>query len=289
MQSGSCATQTRATAQAASLAFAKAGRLPGSRRPPRPACAPLPEQTLLDASASYQPLFTSGGPELPVPAAQAVASGHYNRVPLLIGTNHNEGRTFAQGFTGLTQEQAAQLITSEFGSRAAGHPGPLPVVLLPEPVHRGVPDRRHLDRQRLPDRDRRLPGAEPGRPVRRDHADVLLPVRRPARARAQQRPPRLPVGRRARHGAGLPVAQLQQRLSRCTTCSPRPSSSCPGRWSGTGAPSPPPARPRPAASRCWPRYTSGQLMSLRPGDQTRTIPAGTFAAEHQCSFWDSAG
>jgi len=28
-------------------------------------------------------------------------------------------------------------------------------------------------------------------------------------------------------------------------------------------------------------------MSLRPGDQTRTIAAGTFAAEHQCSFWNA--
>ena len=30
-----------------------------------------------------------------------------------------------------------------------------------------------------------------------------------------------------------------------------------------------------------------RLMSLRPGDQTRTIPATTFGAEHQCSFWNS--
>jgi hypothetical protein len=37
----------------------------------------------------------------------------------------------------------------------------------------------------------------------------------------------------------------------------------------------------------WPRDTSGRLMSLRPGDQTRTISAGTFAAEHQCSFWNA--
>ncbi|HET9969028.1 MAG TPA: hypothetical protein VFQ68_12405 [Streptosporangiaceae bacterium] len=39
-----------------------------------------------------------------------------------------------------------------------------------------------------------------------------------------------------------------------------------------------------ARSTLWPRYTSRQLMTLRPGGQTRTIPAGTFAAEHQCSF-----
>ena len=36
----------------------------------------------------------------------------------------------------------------------------------------------------------------------------------------------------------------------------------------------------------WPRYTSGQLMSLRPGDQSRTISAATFGAEHQCGFWN---
>src|SRR5690242_6162506 len=117
MQSGSCATQTRPAARAASLAFAKAAGCPD----PATAAAclrKLPEQTLLSASTSYQPLFISGGPELPVPAAQAVASGHYNRVPLIIGTNHDEGRTFAQGFTALTQDQAAQLIASEFGAKA---------------------------------------------------------------------------------------------------------------------------------------------------------------------------
>jgi hypothetical protein len=37
-----------------------------------------------------------------------------------------------------------------------------------------------------------------------------------------------------------------------------------------------------------PAYTTGRLMSLRPGDQTRTIPASEFAAEHQCSFWNSS-
>jgi hypothetical protein len=27
-------------------------------------------------------------------------------------------------------------------------------------------------------------------------------------------------------------------------------------------------------------------MSLRPGDQSRTIPAAAFGAEHQCGFWN---
>src|SRR6266699_3220884 len=66
MQSGSCATQTRAAARTASLAFAKQAGCPDSATVA--ACLRgLPEQALLDASASYQPLFISGGPELPVP------------------------------------------------------------------------------------------------------------------------------------------------------------------------------------------------------------------------------
>jgi para-nitrobenzyl esterase len=37
----------------------------------------------------------------------------------------------------------------------------------------------------------------------------------------------------------------------------------------------------------WPPYTSRRLMSLRPGGQSQTISAGTYAAEHQCAFWDA--
>ena len=140
MQSGSCATQTRATAEANSLAFAKQAGCPDAAT--AAACLrALPEQTLLNASASYQPLFTSGGPELPVPAAQAVASGRYNRVPLLIGTNHNEGRTFSPGPG--RADRAAGRPAHHPGVRGAGagHPGPVPVGVLPEPVHRGLHDR----------------------------------------------------------------------------------------------------------------------------------------------------
>ncbi len=74
-----------------------------------------------DAAGRQQQLpaqFTTGGPELPQLTAQAVSSGDYARVPVLIGANHAEGRTFSQGFTGLTQDQAAQLITQLYGARA---------------------------------------------------------------------------------------------------------------------------------------------------------------------------
>ncbi|HXT87894.1 MAG TPA: carboxylesterase family protein, partial [Trebonia sp.] len=117
MESGSCASQSPATAQAASLAFAKQAGCPDPAT--AVACVrALPEKTLLDASTSYQPEFTYGGPELPVADASAVATGNYDHVPVLMGTNHNEGRTFSSGLTGLTQAQADALISSQFGSRA---------------------------------------------------------------------------------------------------------------------------------------------------------------------------
>jgi hypothetical protein len=45
--------------------------------------------------------------------------------------------------------------------------------------------------------------------------------------------------------------------------------------------------PEASGQPAWPRYSGGQLMSLRPADQTRTITAGTFSAEHQCPFWNA--
>jgi para-nitrobenzyl esterase len=46
-------------------------------------------------------------------------------------------------------------------------------------------------------------------------------------------------------------------------------------------------RPEVPGQPAWPRYTSGQVMSLRPGDQSQSIGAATFGAEHQCSFWNA--
>jgi hypothetical protein len=37
----------------------------------------------------------------------------------------------------------------------------------------------------------------------------------------------------------------------------------------------------------WPPYSSQRMMSLRPGDQSQTISASTYAAQHQCAFWNA--
>jgi para-nitrobenzyl esterase len=66
----------------------------------------------------------TGTPTLPQPTAAAFADGRYNHVPLLQGTNHDEGRFFvAFGFDlaghPLTAAQYPQLIQSSYGANAA--------------------------------------------------------------------------------------------------------------------------------------------------------------------------
>jgi para-nitrobenzyl esterase len=295
MQSGSCATRSPADAQAAGLAFAKQAGCPvsgttgsGTTGPATAAAClrGLPEKTLLDASAGYSALFSSGGPELPVPAAQAVAAGDYTRVPLLIGDNHNEGRTFAQGFTGLTEPQYDQFVTQLYGARApvilarypwSSYPSPYTAAYAIGDIWTdsgfitgigGCPTQNlagqfavttptffyQFDDLHAPGLNNDHPGYQWGA----GHA-MELAYLWPSFNNGFSLYDLLTPGQ----------LELSQQMVRYW-----------GAFTATGEPDVP-GQPR------WPRYTSSQLMSLRPGGQTRTITAGTYAAEHQCSFWNA--
>jgi para-nitrobenzyl esterase len=285
MQSGSCASQSPAAAQAASLAFAKAAGCPDAATAASCLRA-LPETTLLDASSSYQPLFTYGGPELPVADAAAVAAGNYDRVPVLIGTNHNEGRTFAQGFTGLTQTQADQVIASEFGSRTAAILARYPWASYPSPYTAaymigdiwtdsgfltgigGCPEQNLAAQFTATTRtyfyqfdDLHAPGLNmdhPGYQWGAGHAMELAYLW-----------PSFNNGYSLYDLLTPAQLELSQQMVKYW-----------GAFVATG-------RPEIPGQPAWPRYTSGQLMSLRPGGQSQPISAATFGAEHQCSFWNA--
>ena len=219
MQSGSCASQSPANAQAAGLAFAKQAGCPN----PATAAAclrALPETTLLDASSSYQPEFAYGGPELPVADASAVAAGNYDQVPLLIGTNHDEGRTFAQGFTGLTEKQAdAAHHHRSTGRTGGGHPRPLPVEApIPSPYTAAYLIGDIWTDSGFLAGIGGCPDAEPGHPVRVHDADVLLPVRRPARPRTQQRPSRATSGAPGTPWSWRTCGRASTTVTPCMTC-----------------------------------------------------------------------
>jgi carboxylesterase type B len=285
MESGSCASQSPAAAEVASLAFAKQA---GCQDPATAAAClrALPETTLLGASASYQPEFTYGGPELPVADASAVAAGDYDHVPVLMGTNHDEGRTFSQGLTGLTEAQADALVSSEYGSRA-------PAILARYPWSSyaatytaaymigdiwtdsgfltgigGCPTQNLASQFAATTRtyfyqfdDLHAPGLNndhPGYQWGAGHAMELAYLW-----------PSFTNGYSLYDLLTPAQLELSRQMVRYW-----------GAFVTTG-------RPEVPGQPAWPRYSSGQLMSLRPGSQTQAISAATFGAEHQCSFWDA--
>jgi carboxylesterase type B len=286
MESGSCASRTAADAQTAGLAFAAQAGCANAAT--AAACLRgLPEPALLDASASasFQE-FASGGPELPIPPADAVASGQYTHVPLLLGDNHDEGRTFSQGLAGLTEQQYADLVTQDYGARAPDVLQHYPFAAFPSPYTAayaigaiwtdsgfitgigGCPAQNlatqfaggtptffyQFDDRNAPGLNNNLPGYQWGA----GHA-MELAYLWPS----------------FNNGFSLydllTPAQLQ--LSRQMV-----------RWWGAFARYHTPQVP---GQPVWPRYASGRLMSLRPGDQSQTISAGAYAAEHQCAFWNA--
>jgi carboxylesterase type B len=285
MESGSCPSRSPAAALSAGRAFVSQAGC--SVAASAAACLRnTPVSALLSASAGYGPQFTSGGPDLPVPPAQAVAHGEYARVPLLIGTNHDEGRTFAQPLASLTLRQYTRFVERSYGSRAAAILRRYPWSAFPGPYTAAYAigaiwtDSGRLSgiggcpAQNLAARfasttptffyqfdDRHPPGLgndPPGYQWGAGHATELaylwpVPGSGPSPS-AQLSPPQLELSRQM-------VAWW-------------------GAFTRTGA-------PRVPGQPYWPAYTSHLLMSLRPGGQSRTISAATFGAEHQCAFWNA--
>src|SRR3954470_14208341 len=98
MQSGSCASRPLPETERTGASFAASAGCPD----PGTAAACLrakPAGALLDAAPPDEvEQFTAAGSALPRAPADAVAGGRYARVPVLLGSNRNEMRTFSQGF-----------------------------------------------------------------------------------------------------------------------------------------------------------------------------------------------
>jgi carboxylesterase type B len=116
MQSGSCLSRPLAQTRSDSRNFAAAAGCAGTG-----ALACLRSKSaaeLLDASTGFSPTLTSGTPVLPRPPAAAVASGDFAQVPIVTGSNRDEGRTFAAGDIGWSEAQYVDWVNTTFGARA---------------------------------------------------------------------------------------------------------------------------------------------------------------------------
>jgi carboxylesterase type B len=123
IQSGGCPSHTVAESQAAGVRFANDAGC-GTADPV--ACLRTKSAAqILGSSAGFRggvlsgPLPTAGVPELPVAPLTAVRTGRFERVPLLIGSTHDEVRGWALPFSKATPAQYEKSLEYLFGNRAA--------------------------------------------------------------------------------------------------------------------------------------------------------------------------
>jgi carboxylesterase type B len=277
VQSGSCISQPLAASQAAGSAFAQ-----------KLGCADaacLRSKSVAELLAqSFQPTITSGGPELPEAPADAIAAGHFPRVPVIYGSNRDEGRTFAQDLTDLTREQYEAFVSGQFGARAPAVLAQYPYDSFPSPYTsayaigaiwtdsgvianiggcgtRSVASMlaQHTRTYMYEFADRNAPGLNhnhPGYMWGAGHAMEL----------AYMWPS---------FDNGIPLAAqftpAQQELSvemvRYW-----------GAFTRFGA-------PLVRGQALWSPYARGRVLSLQPGGQTTQITDADYAAEHKCDFW----
>jgi carboxylesterase type B len=286
MESGSCTSTPLATAEQTGAQFAAASGCTD----PTTAASCLRGKTageLLD-NPDYPGALspTWGGTELPADPAVQVAAGHFTRVPLLIGTNHDEGRTFAQGLAGLTEQQYEGLIDSQFGTNAPAVLANYPFSAFPSPYTAayavgavwtdsgflaGIGGcaaqsqeqtfRRYTPTFAYQFDDRDAPGLNdnlPGYMWGAGHA-MELAYMWPSFDNGIPLYPQLTP-------AQLELSNWMVRYW--------------GAFARFGA-------PLVRGQTFWPPYQSGQMMSLRQGNGSVAISDGEFGAEHNCSFWDS--
>jgi carboxylesterase type B len=122
IQSGSCSSQTPARAEQRGSAFVTATGCTDTAT----AVTCLRGAAigkLLDASADFvaqtAARFVSGTPSFAEAPAAAVAAGRFRRVPIVVGANRDEGRTFSQGYIGASRGDYEKFVRDVFGSRAA--------------------------------------------------------------------------------------------------------------------------------------------------------------------------
>jgi para-nitrobenzyl esterase len=229
---------------------------------------------------------TVGGSELPVAPATVARRGKFTRVPLLIGTNHNEGRTFSEGYAHAGEAQYVKLIDTDYGKEAsrvlaqypwssfsspyttayalgavwtdsaffAGIGGCGTQQLASQFAQRTRTFFYQFDDLQAPGLNDKFPGYQWGA----GHA-MELAYMWPSFDNGTPLYPQLNPAQK----------ELSQDMVRYW-----------GAFVRSGSPAV-------SGQVAWPRYQTGQILSLQPGNASTPISAAQFAADHNCGFWDS--
>jgi carboxylesterase type B len=284
VQSGSCFSRTPAESQSAGTQFAQGLGCSDAD------CLRTKSVAELLAPA-FQPAITSGGSELPEAPADAVAAGHFPRVPVVYGANRDEGRTFAQDFgpVDVTREQYEAFVTDQFGADAPAVLAQYPYDAFPSPYTSayavgaiwtdsgaiagigGCATRDTAGTLAQNTRTYMYEFADRNAPALNNHHPGYMWGAGHAMELAYMWPS---------FDNGIPLAaqftpaqqQLSDEMVRYW-----------GAFTRFGA-------PFVRGQAFWPPYAHGQrVLSLRPGGQTTPISDADYAAEHKCAFWEALG
>lgn len=285
MQSGGCPSRPVAATEADSRAFAGAVGCTTERI----ACLRRASAaTLLDASAGFSPTLTDGVAPFPVPLVTATARGDIARVPMVIGSNRDEGRTFFQGYVGADRAQYTAFVRSTFGANApavlARYPWPATsdrftaayltgAIATDSGLFAGIGGCGTLDTAQT--FARTVPVWMYEFDARRGPGLVPIPGYVWGAGHAAELAYLFPS-----FDNGTPIAPTfdagERQLSRDMIQF----------WGGFVYGGSPQAPGRAA----WPQLTtSSQVLSLRPAGQSTTISLTSYRGQHQCGFWAGLG
>ncbi|GAA2207868.1 carboxylesterase family protein [Nonomuraea monospora] len=229
--------------------------------------------------------FTHGVPALPESPDAAVRAGRFQRVPLMIGSTRDEGRTFMQGNRGWTREQYEEWVRTLFADRAAAV-----LARYPWPDTSDQFTSAYLTGAIVTDSG--LFAGIGGCPTLRFVQDLSAHTTVYGYRFDHRTGPGLspqPAGYvwGAGHAAelaylwpsfdnGIPIAPTfdagERRLARDMV-------HYWGAFTRTG-------HPYAKSSARWPAF-GGSLLSLRAAGRSTPVPVGTMAAEHNCDLWQN--
>ena len=281
LQSGACPSWTQAEAEVNGTGVAAALNCPTIE-----CLRAVPVAALLDAPASGLPQPVRGTPFLPGDPTEAVRSGQFGRVPVLIGANRDEGRTFAAGSHGWTADQYSGWVREVFGPNTdavlARYPWPNPADQFSSPYQLGaiMTDSGLLFGL----------GGCPNRALTRSFAQHTATWAYEFDHRAGPGLTPEPAGYEWGAGHAAELAYLFPSFDNGTPIAPtfdpderRLAGEMKQRWAAfadTG-------EPQGAGLPDWPRFDTGGVLALRAGGRSAAITDEQLAAEHQCDFWDA--
>ena len=119
IQSASCPSTTQRAAESSGLKVARAVNCAGNGADALACLRRTVVGALLDVPSDGFPAPVRGTRFLPRDPRLAIEAGRFDRVPVLIGANRDEGRTFTTGNVGWTEQQYTAWVGQSFGDQAA--------------------------------------------------------------------------------------------------------------------------------------------------------------------------